>query len=924
MSNPFIFETQPTQPFTPPFFAGENEYESGSDYNRWIQRSLNQVMGLNLTVDGDIGAKSRNAIRGFQQRSGLAANGVVDSQTERALVAAGAMPPTGSTGPTPDGSGPDDATACGPFTLAPVENPGGGRIKDKRIPDSSDIVVIQGAFAKTPLHRLAAEARKALVCAARADGIKPPRLLLPTGILSGFRSPKLQASLRRSSEATHGSQNLGTWVAKPGSSAHQSGRAIDFYLGIPNDRRNVTRLRQTSAYKWMAANAQRFGFYPYPAEPWHWEYNPPARGPSETGEALFYEDAFAHESEYETGRKCKRDWCSPAYIQWVQQSLNRLRKTGAKLREDGFHDDATRKATVSFQKQFGLKPDGVVGPVTENTLVSQGAGQPPQVKELPCLPAKAETLIAKLNQHRGDIPLHILLGWIEVESGRQNGVITSLCERGYFQIYPGEAKDRGITNHQLLSYDEDHAIQSGVKLVNYFIARTNLLVRKYGLPNQGEAYWKMVKMHHWIPSGPEKILVDMQARGVQPSDWAVITGYALDPQNRDRLRQKIKRDPQQGIGNADKMLEEANKWLKKLQANQSLNKEAEYESFEINQEASPPPLLVSGGPDYNRWIQGSLNRVLGLNLTVDGDIGAKSRSAIRGFQQRSGLAANGVVDSQTERALVAAGAMPPPSGREKASHGETLYLNIGLGMGKSLASTGIYVPHSFRPDSGLTVVVYLHGHKGMYPGNAALINSYWDGARFPFFALREEVAASGQNVVFVAPSLGPTSQAGSLVQKGGFDAFMQQVLAGFNEHYLMPRHGRRIDDAQSVILAAHSGGGSPMLQIARGTDRNAAKVTECWCFDSMYRQVAPYWVDWAKARPQQRRLYVYSGPAKGGGQRFLPRDNAEAIARQARQLRLANVCVQPSRARDKGKASAHFWVMIEHLKERLLNSACGK
>jgi hypothetical protein len=22
-------------------------------------------------------------------------------------------------------------------------------------------------------------------------------------------------------------------------------------------------------------NAVRFGFYPYPKEPWHWEYNPP-------------------------------------------------------------------------------------------------------------------------------------------------------------------------------------------------------------------------------------------------------------------------------------------------------------------------------------------------------------------------------------------------------------------------------------------------------------------------------------------------------------------------------------------------------------------------------------------------------------------------------------------------------------------------
>lgn len=168
-----------------------------------------------------------------------------------------------------------EATPCKQFTPMPVESPGGQRIKDKRIPASSEIVVIDGAFAKTPLHRLAAEALKALVCAARVDGIRHPRLL-PTGSLSGFRTPKQQASLRSSSAATHGSQDIGKWVAKPGSSAHQTGRAIDFYLGMRNSRENVARLRQTQAYKWMVANAHRFGFYPYPAEPWHWEYNPPS------------------------------------------------------------------------------------------------------------------------------------------------------------------------------------------------------------------------------------------------------------------------------------------------------------------------------------------------------------------------------------------------------------------------------------------------------------------------------------------------------------------------------------------------------------------------------------------------------------------------------------------------------------------------
>lgn len=52
-----------------------------------------------------------------------------------------------------------------------------------------------------------------------------------------------------------------------------------------------------------------------------------------------------------------------------------------------------------------------------------------------------------------------------------------------------------------------------------------------------------------------------------------------------------------------------------------------------------------------RWIQESLNRILGLQLKVDGTMGPKTRSAVRSFQQREGLAVDGVVGARTEMAL---------------------------------------------------------------------------------------------------------------------------------------------------------------------------------------------------------------------------------------------------------------------------------
>jgi len=62
----------------------------------------------------------------------------------------------------------------------------------------------------------------------------------------------------------------------PGHSAHQTGRAIDFYIGGHNSSDRVAQLRTLPAYQWLVRNAARFGFYPYANEPWHYELRPGA------------------------------------------------------------------------------------------------------------------------------------------------------------------------------------------------------------------------------------------------------------------------------------------------------------------------------------------------------------------------------------------------------------------------------------------------------------------------------------------------------------------------------------------------------------------------------------------------------------------------------------------------------------------------
>ena len=251
--------------------------------------------------------------------------------------------------------------------------------------------------------------------------------------------------------------------------------------------------------------------------------------------------------------------------------------------------------------------------------------------------------------------------------------------------------------------------------------------------------------------------------------------------------------------------------------------------------------------------------------------------------------------------------IPPLTGEDNAVPGYTCYVNIDIGYGtgsngKSFhitTKTGIFVPASFTPAKPIDIVIYLHGFKSSYPGDSAAIDKYWDGRQFPFFALREEINNSKGNVIFVAPTLGPRSQAGTLTKKGGFDMYMNQVTAAINE-YIMKKRGSSRFTPGNIILSAHSGGGLPMLRIATAVNNYANKIVECWGFDSMYQGVDE-WTKWATGS-KQRKLFVYFLGSTAG--------NATALKNNATRRGYTNIVVQPS-------SKGHYWVPKLHLKERV-------
>lgn len=89
-------------------------------------------------------------------------------------------------------------------------------------------------------------------------------------IVSGFRSREHQEALRKQSP---NSGSAGLAVNSP----HFTGHALDLYVGgEPVTTKDFNRQIQvqTPVYKWLVKNAEKFGFYPYFYEPWHWEYVP--------------------------------------------------------------------------------------------------------------------------------------------------------------------------------------------------------------------------------------------------------------------------------------------------------------------------------------------------------------------------------------------------------------------------------------------------------------------------------------------------------------------------------------------------------------------------------------------------------------------------------------------------------------------------
>jgi LAS superfamily LD-carboxypeptidase LdcB len=100
-----------------------------------------------------------------------------------------------------------------------------------------------------------------MIAAAAADGV-------PLRIGNSYRSTDRQIALRRQNCGSSqyaiyemSSSRCSPPTAKPGASQHQKGLAIDF---------SSCSSRSSDCYRWLAGNADTYGYFNLPSEPWHW------------------------------------------------------------------------------------------------------------------------------------------------------------------------------------------------------------------------------------------------------------------------------------------------------------------------------------------------------------------------------------------------------------------------------------------------------------------------------------------------------------------------------------------------------------------------------------------------------------------------------------------------------------------------------
>jgi hypothetical protein len=279
---------------------------SQHDTDRWLQSCLQRLVDPDLTVDGQFGPRSRQALKEFQRRAAtfvpgttLTADGIAGPRTISALEAATdtrapghatttlrtaavaapepepAAAPDATSEPDSDDAD-DDAEPAAPAASATLTAPADTYVERRigvrtygKLDGKSDLLVTVPATSGTKrLHKLAAAALTRMAAAVHRD------LAIELKLASAWRAHRWESRAQYEAVviAKYGSVKEGRrWLAFD--SPHETGLAIDIGVGgLTPSRSSVAFQKKQPLFHWLVEHAWEFGFHPYKVEPWHWEF----------------------------------------------------------------------------------------------------------------------------------------------------------------------------------------------------------------------------------------------------------------------------------------------------------------------------------------------------------------------------------------------------------------------------------------------------------------------------------------------------------------------------------------------------------------------------------------------------------------------------------------------------------------------------
>jgi hypothetical protein len=127
------------------------------------------------------------------------------------------------------------------------------------------------------------------------------------------------------------------------------------------------------------------------------------------------------------------------------------------------------------------------------------------------------------------VPLDFLLAWVDKESNGLPHVVSSIGERGLFQVHKDEVPYLKLSEaeFQKLTKDTALALKTGVKQAKLYANFSKKFLAEVRVEWHGQDFWKLVKLHHAAFAMPRyTLLAFKREHGRGPASWDELYKFA--------------------------------------------------------------------------------------------------------------------------------------------------------------------------------------------------------------------------------------------------------------------------------------------------------------------------------------------------------------------------------------------------------------